>query len=386
MPDSDVHAHLPDAEIRPPVRRGDLYTARLLRYSAFVILDGVFAQSEAISPREVVDVLDDGAAVIGGASMGALRAVDCAPAGAEGVGLVWRLFAQGVLNSEDEVAVMFLPERAFPAVTQALVTMRVALRRAVRAGHLSPELARMAVETAQRMHYTDRTWPAVFAELGQEVPSATRAFLSDIDIKRTDAEATLRRAALRQAQDPTWVQRARASRGTFSLLDQGRAHDTDPYMGQDPSTMAPGFLFWMAATGRAGADAAQTLKMIRLARGLDLAPRLDRLSWADLGPDQLALVGAHDALKSRLDETGRFTAEMLRFGAVARWSRASFLGASAVQTSDLTQIRTRLAHAHGLADWSEICLTWHEDRIEDLDQICQIWARALAHKRAESKE
>ncbi|MEM9778753.1 MAG: hypothetical protein AAF813_02465, partial [Pseudomonadota bacterium] len=55
-----VLRHLPDAVLRPPIKRGDLHRDRLLRFSVFVVIDGVFAQEEALSPREVVDVIADG--------------------------------------------------------------------------------------------------------------------------------------------------------------------------------------------------------------------------------------------------------------------------------------------------------------------------------------
>ncbi|MEP6267646.1 MAG: TfuA-like protein, partial [Paracoccaceae bacterium] len=148
IPEDEVRDLLPMAEIRGPIQRGDLYTARLLRYSTFIVIDGVFAQSKAISPREVVDVVSDGAVFLGSSSMGALRAVDCAPAGALGVGAVWRLFRRGTLSSEDEVAVLFLPERPYPALTISLVNIRVALRRAVRARAIDAKDATALIDAA----------------------------------------------------------------------------------------------------------------------------------------------------------------------------------------------------------------------------------------------
>src|SRR4051794_35601061 len=103
-PAEDVLSILPDAMVVPPVRRGDLYRYRILKHSLFVVIDGVFCTAPAVSPREVVDVLADGATVIGASSMGAIRAADCAPAGAIGIGEVYGLYRRRILSSEDEVA------------------------------------------------------------------------------------------------------------------------------------------------------------------------------------------------------------------------------------------------------------------------------------------
>ena len=99
----DVHKVIPNARVRPPISRSDLYTDRIIGNSLFVIIDGVFQQREAISPREVIDVAMSGAIVVGASSMGALRAAECWPAGVRGVGSIYRLFRRGILDSDDEV-------------------------------------------------------------------------------------------------------------------------------------------------------------------------------------------------------------------------------------------------------------------------------------------
>jgi hypothetical protein len=84
-----VQRAYPGCIIRPPIRRGDLYRDRMLRGAVFLILDGVFFQDEAISPREILDVIADGAMVVGASSMGALRAAECWPMGMRGVGSIY---------------------------------------------------------------------------------------------------------------------------------------------------------------------------------------------------------------------------------------------------------------------------------------------------------
>src|SRR5687767_1584370 len=93
-----------DADFRPQIQRGDLRTlvgkARLVG-----IIDGAFFQHAAISPSEVRDALEAGLRIYGGASMGALRPAECRPFGMVRVGRIYEWFKDGVLESDDEVAV-----------------------------------------------------------------------------------------------------------------------------------------------------------------------------------------------------------------------------------------------------------------------------------------
>ena len=134
----EAQAALPGCCIRPPIRRGNLYRDRILRSSVFVILDGVFFQQEAISPREVIDVVRDGALVVGACSLGAVRAAECWPAGMRGLGSIYRLFRRGILLSDDEVALAFEPGGSYRSFSVPLINVRYALRHAVRKGRLSP--------------------------------------------------------------------------------------------------------------------------------------------------------------------------------------------------------------------------------------------------------
>jgi hypothetical protein len=129
----------------PPIRRGDLYRDRLLGFRVFVILDGVFGQELAVSPREAIDVARDGAVVVGACSMGAIRAAECWPAGVEGVGAVYRLFRRGALTSDAEVAVAFSPEPPYRPVSVPLVNVRYALSRCLRDRVLSRTIAEQHV-------------------------------------------------------------------------------------------------------------------------------------------------------------------------------------------------------------------------------------------------
>src|SRR5436305_8306237 len=85
IPLARARLSLPDAEYRPPIRRGDL--DGIAPGAVVGVIDGVFAQTLAISPGEIREAIDSGVAVYGAASMGALRAAEV-PA----VVGVWRIF------------------------------------------------------------------------------------------------------------------------------------------------------------------------------------------------------------------------------------------------------------------------------------------------------
>lgn len=186
---AEIRNILPNAIIVPPVARGDLYRYRMLNFGFFVILDGKFGDTLAVSPREVADVLQDGAVVLGAASMGALRAVDCGPAGAIGCGTVFRLFRKGVLTSEDDVAVLYLPEAQQLQMSTALVTIRVALRRARRSGAIDALQERALLGAAQARRYDQRSWEGLFQDADPPLCEATKQMLRSSDIKRQDAIA-----------------------------------------------------------------------------------------------------------------------------------------------------------------------------------------------------
>src|SRR5512136_1563643 len=118
------------ADYRPPAARGDL--TRAVQDGARVIglIDGVFFQESSVGHREILAGLSAGVRVIGASSMGALRAAELHTLGMEGVGDVYRMYRDGVLVSDDEVALAFDPE-TFTALSEPLVNIRATLARAI---------------------------------------------------------------------------------------------------------------------------------------------------------------------------------------------------------------------------------------------------------------
>jgi len=118
-----------DATYLPPIKRGDL--AKLDQAVQTVgIVDGEFFQSLAVSPKEVLVLLDRGVKVFGSSSIGALRAAELHTLGMVGVGRVFEMYRDGRIEADDEVALLYDPI-TYRACSEPLVNIRCALDAAV---------------------------------------------------------------------------------------------------------------------------------------------------------------------------------------------------------------------------------------------------------------
>jgi hypothetical protein len=331
-PTSEILAILPHAIIRPPAKRGDLYAYRIMRHELFLVLDGAFGNILAVSPREVVDVVRDGAVVVGASSMGALRAADCFPAGVLGVGIIFRLFKDRVISSEDEVAVLFREDMPFPPLTEPLVNMRIALRRATRKGLVEASEAEKIIAVAQSVHFTLRTWPRVCQEAGCYLSGEMLNFLREVDAKRADAvRAAMRVSNLRQAgKGPL---RRSGSPQLFSLLSDGRERPADALGGADRQQIEPEFMEWLCCSGKAQ-------------RRLD--NEIDELTGE--------LTVPISSVWSILDGSGELEADLMRFNIFRRAVSEARRCGLRPGIVDLRQAERQLANAHGAGSWKELLI------------------------------
>lgn len=181
-----------NAEYRPPARRGDLLKAAEEGARTIVLIDGVFFQDCSVGHREVLAAIKLGTTVIGASSMGALRASELDTFGMIGIGEVYRLYRDGIVVSDDEVALIYDPE-TYLHLSEPLVNIRHNLDLAVNAGVLTRDAATEILARGQRMYFPDRTYASVTAGSGE----AGEAFLSFVrtngeDRKRLDAIEALR--------------------------------------------------------------------------------------------------------------------------------------------------------------------------------------------------
>lgn len=155
-----------DVVVLPPARQGDVL--RLLRSKPKVIglIDGFFLQQPAVHFKEILLALESGTAVLGAASMGALRATELAAYGMEGIGSIYHMYADGILDGDDEVALLHASQAdGYRPLSDALVNIRVNVQRALRERIIDRATASAIVNLAKRMHFTERTYANVLSHL-----------------------------------------------------------------------------------------------------------------------------------------------------------------------------------------------------------------------------
>jgi hypothetical protein len=186
------------AAFYPPAKRGDITAAAAGGARIITLIDGVFFQNDAVGHREILDAIREGVRVIGASSMGALRAAELEVLGMEGVGEIFSLYRDGILISDDEVALIYDPE-TFLALSEPLINIRCTLRKAEEAGALDLEAAKILKETAQSLYFPDRTWDVILSraeghlsrDQWERIPGVLSRFM--VDRKREDAVLALER-------------------------------------------------------------------------------------------------------------------------------------------------------------------------------------------------
>jgi TfuA protein len=184
------------AEYRLPARRGDLLRAVQDGAGIIGLIDGVFHQESAVAHREILAAIKKGVRVVGASSMGALRAAEMDTLGMTGIGEVYRMYKNGDLISDDEVALVFDPESGL-SLSEPLVNIRFTLREAERQGIITARDHDALLAAAQSVFYPQRTYGRIVSAAGDSVSSDTRerflnwVKLHALDQKRKDAVAAL---------------------------------------------------------------------------------------------------------------------------------------------------------------------------------------------------
>lgn len=224
-----------DAEYRPPIKRGDLVD---IPPGALVgIIDGVFQQFAAVSPREIFRAVERGVHVHGASSMGALRAVEVR--GVIGVGRIYEMYRDRLIVSDDEVALAFDPDSGM-AVSVPLVNVRFAVERLRRSGTLNATLADRILAAAIELHFTERSYPAIMEAAGLADMSDIRdliGMLRQHDLKREDAHTLLERLAQVVAggwQPPTETYVPEETPDYGAADDFGKVRAADELSGDSP--------------------------------------------------------------------------------------------------------------------------------------------------------
>jgi len=184
------------AELRPPIRRGDLILAARAGVEAALIVDGFFAQRPAVTHREIAYAAAQGMTILGAASLGAIRAAEMGPPAMVGVGAIFRFYRDGSLWADDAVAVLHGPaELDYRPLTEPLVNVEATLRDALRGGILERGAYERLRAAARALHYGERTY-AVTIERAGLAADARRRLEDWLPAHRRDLKAEDARLAL----------------------------------------------------------------------------------------------------------------------------------------------------------------------------------------------
>ena len=190
-----IRVFVPSAEVLPPIAAGDLIRLALSPGDLVAIVDGFYFQSASVRHKEILMVLSQGIHVWGASSMGALRAAELAPFGMKGFGRIFEAYVQGVIEGDDEVAVLHAPqEMGYARLAEALVNMRYACEQAVVSGIISHPAQNLIIQIAAELPFYNRTYQHVLEiarerGLPQQVADEFLLFVREgnFDLKKNDA-------------------------------------------------------------------------------------------------------------------------------------------------------------------------------------------------------
>ena len=204
-----------EAVYLPPAAEGDVYRVTLQGPQAIGIIDGYFQSIPTVRHKEILWAMSRGIHVFGSASIGALRAAELAAFGMEGVGTIFELYRDGILEDDDEVAIAHGPaEVGFLAGSEAMVNIRQTLRKAERLGVISTEVQVALEKIAKELFYPDRNYPVMLRCASERgLPKAQLGKLQQwlpqnrVNQKGQDAVAMLRllRRRLAEGLEPKTV-------------------------------------------------------------------------------------------------------------------------------------------------------------------------------------
>jgi hypothetical protein len=162
-----------DADYRDPAKKGDFLRLSLTsdekKYVGFI--DGVFLHDYPPSPIEVYHLATrKNIELIGASSLGALRAVELEKFGMKGIGKIFQLFKNGILNADDEVAVTFVRDKNI-LQSEALIDIRFNLFLAYKKGIITKQTKKRFVKIAKNIYFPFRNYDDIIRLTQEQFPS-----------------------------------------------------------------------------------------------------------------------------------------------------------------------------------------------------------------------
>jgi len=150
------------------------------------LIDGVFFQNLAVTPRQVRQLGAAGVLLLGAASLGALRACEC-PTAMRGIGVIHDAFVRGELTDDDEVALTFDPLE-HTLISYPLVQIRKAAELVSIAHPAATNEISTLIDRVRSLPFDSRTAAMIGAIVAREISSeqVRRRFLEALDSREAD--------------------------------------------------------------------------------------------------------------------------------------------------------------------------------------------------------
>ena len=162
-----------DADYRDPAKKGDFLMLSRdsdeKKYVGFV--DGVFLHDYPPSPIEVYHLATrKNIELIGASSLGALRAVELEKFGMKGIGKIFQLYKNGIIDADDEVAVTFVRENNI-LQSEAMIDIRFNLFLAYKKGIITNQTKKRFAKIAKNIYFPFRNYEDLIKLTQQQFPS-----------------------------------------------------------------------------------------------------------------------------------------------------------------------------------------------------------------------
>jgi hypothetical protein len=186
---------------RGPACHGDITRAVVEGASAIGLVDGRFGDIAAVWHKEILYALEQGVHVFGAASMGALRAAECAAFGMIGIGTIFERYQCGDLVDDAAVALLHAPaELDYMPLTEAMVNVEATIDHLRESGAIAHDVAARLDASARSLFYGDRTYGRILehsglAHGGQSRELASLLAQARLDVKQRDALLLVQRLA-----------------------------------------------------------------------------------------------------------------------------------------------------------------------------------------------
>lgn len=193
----DEASRIITADFKPPIKHGDLISCIYNdNPDVVVIIDGAFIDQLSLWHNEINEAINKGVTVYGASAIGAIRAAEMQKSGMRGVGEVFRMYSDGIIDADDEVLCDYsVINGTYNKKTISLVNLRHVLPNAVKESVIKQDQADSIILAVKSMFYKDRTISEITIRcLNQGIVNASESELlkeyiskSESDLQKNDA-------------------------------------------------------------------------------------------------------------------------------------------------------------------------------------------------------